>query len=59
MNLIERVRYNMDDDEADTDVQAGYLARAWHEADAAGRESLDEAFIALCGYSLSTLINNP
>lgn len=57
VSLIAHVQCVMQEDDADMDDQSERLATVWHEADAAGRALLDEAFIALCGYSLNTLIN--
>lgn len=58
MNLIDRIAELMASDTESTDKQSAYLERAYREADAAGKEALDEAFTALCGYSLTTLLND-
>lgn len=55
-NLIETIRDEMNDDSEDWDDQSDYLRRAYESANPDQRDKLDEAFIALCGWSLTTLI---
>lgn len=57
MSLIDYIEAAMLDDDADREEQSDYLRRAYMETDTAGREAIDSAFIALCGYSLQTLLN--
>jgi hypothetical protein len=57
MNLIEYIRRQMNTDDDDDDArQSAYLRRAYESADPSCRAKLDEAFIALCGWSLATLL---
>jgi hypothetical protein len=56
MTLIDRIEQHMATDDEDREEQSRYLREAYEKADPAGRASLDDAFIALCGYSLLTLI---
>lgn len=56
MSLIDRVQAEMASDTEDPDEQSELLKQVYEAADEAGKSALDSAFIALCGYSLSTLI---
>ena len=57
MNLIDRIEVLMQSDTEDREDQSHYLEQAYFTADAAGKDALDEAFAALCGYSLTTLLS--
>lgn len=50
--LVERITYAM----ATDDDQSERLADMYLDADEAGKDILDKAFICLCGYQLKTLM---
>jgi hypothetical protein len=54
MTLIERVFEAMTGDDSDDSER---LERLYLDADAAGRQLLDDAFICVCGWSLKTLLD--
>lgn len=57
--LIDRVHALLDTDDEDRVKQSQYLLSAYHEAERAGPAAvaaLDNAFIALCGYALTSLL---
>jgi hypothetical protein len=56
MTLIDRIEHEMQTDDEDRHKQSQYLRRAFHDATASERTVVDACFIALCGYSLTTLI---
>jgi hypothetical protein len=56
MNLVERILNEMLTDEEPREKQSQYLRRTYETANEAERARLDHAFIALCGWSLATLI---
>lgn len=55
--IIERVFDAMSTDAEDLEEQSLRLKSAYLSHDDKGREAIDRAFIALCGYSLDTIIN--
>jgi hypothetical protein len=55
--LIDRVEQAMQTDDEDREKQSGYLADCYNEATTAGKRLIDECFIALCGWSLKSLID--
>ena len=57
-NLIETVLELMQSDDENTDKQSRILTSIYNCQDSLGQQTLDSAFIALCGYSLDTLINH-
>ena len=56
MNLIEKIYEEMSTDSDGNDKQAGILQNAYAEARADQQKAIDRVFIALCGWSLKTLI---
>jgi hypothetical protein len=58
MNIIERIREAMDDDDDNLDKQSAILLRDYDAADAAGKQLLDDALVCICGWSLETLRAN-
>ncbi len=56
MNLIEDIFERMSTDDDNLDRQSKYLAAIYIGSDNEAKTKLDEAFIALCGYSLETLV---
>jgi hypothetical protein len=53
MTLIQHIRESIDEDDLD---QSSLLASVYHNANPDEKGTLDEAFMALCGWQLSTLI---
>jgi hypothetical protein len=56
MTLIDHIEDLMASDDVDREQQSDYLRSVYENADPQGRDALDSAFIALCGYSLTTLL---
>lgn len=56
MNLIDSIEQEMLSDSEDRADQSARLLDLWHKADPASRDALDAAFICLCGYSLSRMV---
>lgn len=56
MNLIEKFIVEIRSDDADTYKQSARLKRLYREVSQEGQDSIDAAFICLCGWSLATLI---
>ena len=56
MNLIEKVYDAISTDGDGTDTQAGIAKDAYLKATADQQKAIDRVFIALCGWSLRTLI---
>jgi hypothetical protein len=54
--LIDRIAQAMATDTESRVKQSDYLRLAYTTAGPAARTALDAAFIALCGYSLTTLL---
>lgn len=55
-NIIKRVSDLMQTDDANTDKQSAIVIRKYKNASESERDLLDGVFIALCGYSLDTII---
>jgi hypothetical protein len=56
MNLIEKVYREMSTDADGNDKQAEILKNEYMEATTDQQKAIDRVFIALCGWSLRTLI---
>jgi hypothetical protein len=57
MNLIELIDREMDGDYEDTTDQSERLIDLYQRADAAGKKLIDDAFICLCGWSMTSLLS--
>jgi hypothetical protein len=55
--LLDRVQEAMLTDDEDREKQSGYLADCYNEASEEEQQRIDACFIALCGWSLKTLMN--
>lgn len=55
-NLIDRVFDLMETDDDNRDNNSARIARLYWNATDENRDVLDTAFIALCGYALTTLL---
>jgi hypothetical protein len=55
-NLISRIEELMLTDTESPVRQSEYLRQCWETASDAERAKIDEALIAICGYSMSTLV---
>jgi hypothetical protein len=56
MNLIQKVYEEMTTDDYDDDKQSTILKNEYIEATVDQQKAIDRVFIALCGWSLKTLI---
>lgn len=56
MNIIDRVAHEIEIDIEDTEDQSQRLIAAYLSANDAGRELVDTIFACLCGWKLSTLL---
>jgi hypothetical protein len=56
MNLIEKIFEEMSTDSDANDNQAETLQNVYKEATVDQQKAIDRVFIALCGWSLKTLI---
>ena len=56
MNLIDFILEAMNTDDDNTEKQSAILARVYQSATPDQQKALDEAFIALCGWSLGSAI---
>ena len=56
MNLITKIYKEMTTDMDGNDKQAGILEDEYKEATVDQQKAIDRVFIALCGWSLKTLI---
>ena len=56
MNLIEKIYEEMSTDGDGNDKQAEILQNEYAEATVDQQKAIDRVFIALCGWSLKTLI---
>jgi hypothetical protein len=54
--LIDLVQDAMLSDDEDREEQSEYLARCYNEASVEAKNRIDTCFIALCGWSLDTLM---
>ncbi len=57
LSLIEELMRN--DDDVDYAKQSSYILAEYKNANKKTKKALDNSFIALCGYSLESLINKP
>ena len=55
--LIDKIQEEMLSDDEDREKQSGYLADCYNESSEAEKKRIDDCFIALCGWSLKTLLN--
>jgi hypothetical protein len=55
LNLIALVFQEMWDDDANTDRESERLLATYDEADAAGKQLIDDVLVSLCGWTLPTL----
>ena len=56
MNLIEKIHVEMTTDGDGNDKQAAILEKEYMNAAEDQKKTIDRVFIALCGWSLKTLI---
>ena len=56
MSLIDRVQEEMLADDEDREKQSDYLKEAYEDASENEKKAIDRCFIALCGWSLKTLL---
>jgi hypothetical protein len=54
--LIDKVQDAMLSDDEDREKQSGYLEDCYNESNEAEKKRIDDCFIALCGWSLKTLL---
>ena len=54
--LIDRIQEELLSDDEDREEQSEYLKRYYTESSEAERRMIDLCFIALCGWSLKTLM---
>lgn len=59
MNVIDRIGALMQSDLEDPDGQSDLLRREYDRADQHTRDAIDAVVICLCGYSLTTLLEDP
>lgn len=55
-NLIDKIEYEMSTDDDNREVQSIYLKNRYLASNKKVREGIDACFVALCGWSLETLI---
>jgi hypothetical protein len=58
-DIISFVSELMNSDGEDPKKQSQYILDEYNKADKKTREALDNTFIALCGYSLTSIISKP
>jgi hypothetical protein len=56
MNLIDKIHCAISSDEDGTDKQAQILENEYMDATEDQKKAIDRVFIALCGWSLKTLL---
>jgi hypothetical protein len=56
VNIIEKIRAAMDDDDDNLDKQSEILLADYAAADDTGKALIDAALVCVCGWSLKTLI---
>lgn len=56
MSLIDHIQEEMLADDEDREKQSEYLKEAYEDASEKEKKSIDRCFIALCGWSLKTLL---
>ena len=54
--LIDKIQEEMLSDDEDREEQSEYLERCYNESSEAEKKRIDDCFIALCGWSLKTLL---
>ena len=54
--LIDRIRDLINTDDDDTQLQSSNIIDYYNESTEKQKKVIDDIFIALCGYSLNTLI---
>ena len=54
--LIDKIQEAMLSDDEDREKQSDYLKDCYSESSKAEKKRIDECFIALCGWSLKTLM---
>ena len=54
--LIDKIQEEMLSDDEDREEQSEELAAAYQQASDEAKEAIDRSFIALCGWSLKTLL---
>ena len=57
MTLIDKIEKQMRTDDAPRARQSEYLKEEYARADKTTKKAIDMCFIALCGWSLETMIN--
>lgn len=55
--VLDLIKDEMDSDTDSYQRESGYLLKGYKEADEAGRKAIDDALIAICGWSMETLID--
>lgn len=58
MNILEKTLELMENDDAPTGKQSEYINSIYENANDIQQGLIDDTFIALCGYSLKSIINN-
>lgn len=58
MNLIDYVANTLDEDDEDRDYQSELLRQEFNRASRESKEAIDRIFVCLCGYRLSSFIND-
>jgi hypothetical protein len=56
VSLIDRIQEEMLSDDEDREKQSFYLKEAYENASEEAKKAIDWCFIALCGWSLKTLL---
>lgn len=59
MTLIDRIQRLMETDSESREKQSIHLHLAYDKADKKGKNAIDDAMIALCGWSMTSLLNDP
>lgn len=57
-NLIDRIADLMLTDDEDRDKQSENIKRTWEASTVKERDRIDDIMISLCGYSLTTLLED-
>jgi hypothetical protein len=56
MNLVEKIFEQMELDDDDWEEQSEILLETWREASEDRRRVIDEVLVALCGWTMKSLI---
>ncbi len=59
MTIIEKVLLLMQNDDEDRERQSEILQQTYETASASEKKAIDNCFIALCGFALGTILENP